>query len=152
MPLSHPGAGYQSRNGIANPPETLKQFARHVLEAADDLASQVQAVAKQVNAPTSGSQSPPAAPTSLSVTASGGYALAIITNNHAPAGVEYLVQYSTSPQFINPIPEALGDQLTMHKYLAGLSLYFRCAAGFPTSALSPWTYFGTSASPTAVVV
>ena len=145
MALSQKGAGYANQAWV-------RQHRYELGQAMDDIASQVQAIAKQTNAPTSGSQATPPVPSALMVTAAAGFATAMVTNNQAPAGVNYTLQYSTSPSFSSPISVDLGTALTFHAYLHGLTLYFRVAARYATSALSGWTYFGTAAAPTSLAI
>lgn len=147
MALSQPGAGYRNQS-------ELQRRDRILGDALDSIASQVQAVAKQVNAPTAGMQTPPAAPTSLAVVGAAGFASATITNQGKP-GTLYTLQYSTTANFQAPVEIDLGALTTdgktvsFHAYLLGLTLYFRAAAKYSTSALSGWTYFGGASSPTA---
>jgi hypothetical protein len=128
----------------------LKQFARHVLEATDDLASQIQATRNQGNFGQSG---PPAAPhpvTAIAVTKANGFGTVTLTHNSAPAGTNYVIEYSATPNFQSSVQVDNGISLTMQQYLKGQTLYFRAAPKFPTSALAPWTYLGGAAKPTAV--
>jgi hypothetical protein len=150
MALSQKGANYEGRDAIANPPEDLKLLAHHVMRALDDIASQNQATRTQGNFGQSG---PPAAPhpiTAIAVSASAGFATLTLTHASAPPGCQYRIQYSTTPNFQNPITVDNGDSLTFHKYLKGLNLYFRAAPKFPASEPAEWIYFGGQAKPTPV--
>jgi hypothetical protein len=150
MALSQKGANYKGREGISNPPSSLREFARHVLNAVDDLASQIQATRSQANL---GQAGPPAAPhplTAIAVANAGGFAQVQLTHNSAPSGTQYTIEYSTTPNFQNPIRVQNGDSLSFERYLHGKTLYFRAAPKFAASALSTWTYFGSVNNPTAV--
>src|SRR5580704_17318735 len=116
MTLSQKGAGYKSRNYIKD---------HHVLEALDDLASQVQGVAGNTNASKTGVAQPPSAPDQLQVTNNGGFAMVAIVHNNPPAGVAYRLEYSTTPNFKNPVKVDNGVENTWSQYLHGQTLYFR---------------------------
>jgi hypothetical protein len=96
----------------------------------------------------------PPAPTSLVVQAAGGIFQVNITD--ATPGVNYVLEYSPSPNFSNPrqIPLALG--VTQYRSTLGnQTLYWRVRSGYPTaphaSPLSAPTYFGSAPNPTKVV-
>lgn len=143
MTISQTGGTYKFQS-------ELQRRDRALGGALDDIASQVQAVRTQANLGQSGPNPAPAAPTALSVSASGGFVTAKVTYANPPAGISYVVQYSSTPDFQDPIPVELGSQPVLHQYLSGLTLHFRVAAKLGSSATSPWTYFGSSAAPTAV--
>ena len=143
MALSQKGAGYDRREHIADP---------YVREALDDLASQTQAIRTQGNFGAKGIVSPPTAPAALSVSVSAaGIYTANVLHKNPPTGTRYVLQYSTSPNFSNPVSEELGANpgipITWQKSLPGQKLSFRVAAKFSASDLTAWVYFGTSASP-----
>lgn len=155
MALTQKGANYEGRDAISNPPSDLKQFARHVFRALDDLASQSQAARTQLNSGQNGPPSPPHPLSAISVAAANGFATITITHNNAPLGAVYILHASTTPNFQNPIKLAeiaidSGNTVSYQQYLKGQTLYFRGAPKFPASALAQWTYFGGQATPTAV--
>jgi hypothetical protein len=140
MPLSQKGAGYQNRDYV-------REKDMFLADALDDIASQVQAVVTQGNFAKGGVPSPPSAPTALSVQFKAGTFTATISHANAPVGTEWHLQYSTSPQFTSPIDVGLLHPV-FQAYLPNQLLFWRVAAKFPSSANSPWVYFGSSALPT----
>src|ERR1017187_5777165 len=98
MALSQKGASYPYRENIKD---------QYVQAAHDDHASKIQAILQQGNFGAAGIPDPPSAPTALQVTAASGLFTATVTHNSAPAGTEYVLQYSSSPNFLNPISEVL---------------------------------------------
>lgn len=153
MPISQKGAIYKSREGIQNPPTSLRELARHLLNAFDDIASQLQAVRTQGNY---GQQTSPAAPhpvNAIAVVNSGGFAQITLTHNNPPAGTRYVIEYSTTPNFQSGTVQRAdnGISLTWERYLHGKTLFFRAAPMFLSSAVGSWIYFGGAANPTAVV-
>jgi hypothetical protein len=144
MGVSQKGATYINRSHVAGIDPKL-------VAALDDIASKVQAVAGLTNADTSGKQSAPSAPTAIAVTTPvAGFARMDITHHGAPAGTAYVIEYSSSPNFLSPVRIDNGISLSFERYLVGRTLYWRAAATFYTSPLSEWTYFGTLQKPTAV--
>jgi hypothetical protein len=86
----------------------------------------------------------------LAVSSLAGFGRATITHNNAPAGAQYVLQYSTNPGFSSYVEVDNGSSLTWQQYLKGQTLYFRAAARFLSSEKSPWVYYGSQASPTPV--
>lgn len=151
MALSQSGANYRNRAHVQSKDQLLAR-------ALDDIVSQTQAVAGQTNASVTGKTSPPGAPQALSIVNQSGLAVATITHNNAPSGVAHVIQYSSTPNFVpgstvtidNGMP-APGVTPTWSQFLQGQGpLYFRTAARFYTTGLSPWVYFGTAQNPTSV--
>jgi len=143
MALTPTGARYRNQGAI-------QRRDRELGEALDDIASQGAQIRVQGNY---GFDGPPLAPhpiTSIAVSGASGFATVALTHTNAPPGVKYIVQYATTPNFQNPIPVDNGSSLVMHKYLKGLTLYFRAAPQFPASPLAPWVYFGGQTTPTPV--
>lgn len=141
MPLTQQGAIYERRAHIKD---------QHALAAFDDLASQIAAVRNQGNFGKDGVIEPPHAPTLLLVTVQAGIYTATITHSEAPAGTNWRLEYSRTPDFKSPIKIDLGDSPNWENYLPNQKLYFRVAAKFLASQPSPFVYFGSSANPTAV--
>ena len=121
-----------------------------MLNALDDLASQLQAIRTQGVYGEKGAPSVPSTPTAISVAALKGFGTVAITHNSAPAGAQYVLQYSTSPSFASYVEVDNGSSLSWSQYLKGQRLYFRAASRFPASDKSPFVYYGTQANPTAV--
>ncbi len=142
MALSQKGASYKNRAHIVNDNRLLA-------EALDDLASQTQAALTQGNFGKNGTSAPPSAPTAIQVTAQAGLFTATIVHPNAPAGVTWVLEYASNPQFKNAITVGLAHPMWQAS-LPGQVLYFRTAAKFPSSAQSAWMYLGSSAKPAFV--
>ena len=147
MALTQQGATYKNQS-------ELQRRDRILGEALDDLASQAAAARNQGNYGLNGPPDPPSAPTALQVTAASGLFTATVIHHSAPAGTQYILQHSTTPNFQNPISETLnsadGIQTTWQRSLPGQKLYFRIAPKFPASPVGKWVYAGSSASPSLV--
>jgi hypothetical protein len=152
--LSQKGAAYEGRDAISNPSGSLREFAQHLVRGLDDLASQVQAVRTQGNYGPDGIIAPPSSPSLLVVTAQSGLFTATVGHANPPQGTQYVLQYSSTSNFQNPISETLhatsGIVTAWQKSLPGVKAYFRIAAKFPASSLGPWVYMGNANSPTLV--
>lgn len=145
MALSQPGADYVNRAHVQAKDPLLAR-------ALDDIMSKTQAVANQTNAAVTGKTSAPSAPTALSVSKSNGFATATITHENAPAGTNWLLEYSTAPNFRPGTVVQIdnGVSKSWGQYLKGQTLYFRTAARFSTSDASDYVYYGTQTNPTPV--
>lgn len=141
MALSQKGAGFVNRDYIKD---------EYVLGALDDLASQIQANRTQGNFGTTGTPKAPVPPTAISATNQNGTFTAVVTHPNPVSGTRWVLQYDASPNFTDPIPVELGEQLKWQQYLGARTLYFRVASKFLASAQSAWTYLGNSSSPQAV--
>ena len=139
MPLSQKGAGYDYRDKIKD------QFVKGSL---DHLASQIQAVATQGNFSQHGKPKAPSPPTSLQVGANNGLFAVTIVHPNAPPGTRWHIQYSTTPNFTSPVTIDIGESNNFELYRPNSTIYFRAAAKYLASDRSPWTYFGSAASPT----
>ena len=143
MTISQTGGPY-------NYPNEIQRRDRAIGGALDDRASQIQAVRSQGNFGPSGPPQAPSPPAQLSVSAANGIIQAVITHPNPPPGAIYRIEYSTTPNFLNPIPVDLGEVPVFHASLPAQKLYFRAATKLPSSPLSPYVYFGGSATPTLV--
>lgn len=141
MAFSQKGANYVNRAHIQNNDRLTSQ-------ALDDIASKVQAVSDQTNASISGKTLSPKPPTAISILGGGGFASLTITDNNPAAGTAYIIEYSTTPNFLNPVRIDNGISQSWKQYLIGLTLYFRVATTFYTSELSSFIYFGSASNPT----
>jgi hypothetical protein len=128
----------------------LQRRDRDLGEALDDIASQSAAIRTQGNFGLKGAPDPPHPIDQLSVVANGGFGTVTLTHNNAPAGSNYLIEYSTTSNFQNPVQVDNGISLSFQQYFKGQTLYFRAAPYFPASPVAKWTYYGTAAAPTAV--
>lgn len=140
MAISQTNASYLYRDHIQDP---------HVKDALDDIASQVAAVRSQGQFGVKGAPNAPNPPGAIAVSVASGIFTARISDKDAAAGTRYVLEWATDPQFLSPISEEIGTT-TWQRQLTGQKLYFRVASRFLASQLSPWVYFGSQASPTAL--
>lgn len=138
MSLSQPGASYRFREHIKD---------QYVKGAFDDVASQIQAITNQGNFGKQGVATPPTPPAVLNVSLQNGVYTAIISHPSAPPGTRWMLEYSTTPNFVTKVPVDLGEATQWQAYLPFPALYFRVSARTLTSAPSAHTYFGTSSQP-----
>lgn len=117
-----------------------------------DLLNKVETVAQQTASSLTGfSQAPPNI-SSLSVTAANGiFDVQIQDNSSVNRGVNYFLEYSTTPGFQQPVVVDLGASRNYRASWGNQTLYFRALSQYPTSAPSKPVYFGPSNNPTAVV-
>lgn len=141
MALSQKGAGYAGRNSIRDP---------HLLRALDDLASQIQNTANQVNATPQGVTAAPSQISGFSVVASGGiFDVQIQDNSPASRGIEYFAEYAAAPSGPWTVI-SLGPARNWRGALGSQTLYWRAYSQYPTSEPSAPLYFGSQATPTGV--
>lgn len=139
MALSERGVHYDGRN-------ELDPLTRRAL---DDIASQIHAGLNQVHATPHGTTPTPSAPSQISISNNNGFGSLRIVHNGKP-GTAYIIQYSSTADFANPIEADNGIVKSWGQYLKGQTLYFRARATLYTSEPSPWTYFGSQAAPQAM--
>ena len=117
-----------------------------------DLMDKLETVANQSAASLTGYADPPSAISALSVTASAGvFDIQIQDNSPVNRGINYFVEYSTTPSFTAPVVIDLGASRNYRAYWGNQTLYFRAYSQYVSSAPSPTVYFGPSNNPTAVV-
>jgi hypothetical protein len=142
MALSQKGAGYASRNEITDPAQR---------RALDDLASQIQAGFRQVNATPAGITPAPPIVSALSVMAADGIFDAQIQDNNAvQRGVVYFLEYSlvaSGPWTVI----SLGPSRNWRGMLGNQTFFWRAYSQYPTSEPSSPIYFGGINNPTGVV-
>lgn len=142
MALSQTGANYKNQS-------ELQRRDRMLGEALDDISSQVQAVRAQGNYGQAGKPAAPHPLTSIAVVNASGFAQVNLVHAKAPAGTQYTIQYSTTPNFQSTVTIDNGTSLSLEQYLHGKTVYFRAAPRFPASGLASWIYFGGQANPTS---
>jgi len=121
-------------------------------QALDSIVAQVQSVATQTAATINGFTPSPPVISALSVLASSGiFDIQIQDNNPVQRGINYFVEYSTTPNFAQPHIVDLGASRSYRATWGNQTLYFRAYSQYPTSAPSEVVYFGASNAPTAVV-
>lgn len=120
--------------------------------ALDSIVEQIQNVATATASSTSGFAPAPNPITSLSVTASGGiFDVQVNDNSPVNRGVNYFLEYSTTPGFQQPVVVDLGASRNYRATWGNQTLYFRAFSQYPTSPPSSFVYFGPANNPTAVV-
>jgi len=151
MAVTQKGANYPFRDQLEDGP---------VKKVLDVINSRVQAILNQGNFGPNGTIEPPSAPTSISVVYSGGIYTVSIMDGNAEAGKVYRLQRSTNASF--PSSSIIEEEITpmtspsnalaatWQKSLPNTQFYFRVAAKYSASEVSPWVYFGSAASPTLV--
>ncbi len=121
-------------------------------DALDSIFGAAQSVASQTAASTSGVVSPPSAIAAVSVVAADGvFDVQIQDNSPVIRGINYFLEYSTTPNFAQPHVVDMGASRTYRATWGSQTLYFRAYSQYPTSNPSPTVYFGTQAKPVAVV-
>ncbi len=113
-----------------------------------DVVQSVSSIGSQVNAEPVGSAPSPPRIAGLNVVAGNGVFDARITD-HAPVsrGVEYQLEYSTTPDFASSHLVHLGPSRNWRGSLGRQKLYFRAHSTYPTSApSSPVLHGGAMAS------
>lgn len=105
---------------------------------------------KTVGVDPTGAFPAPQAPVSIAVSAQNGFFDVVLTDSNPVRGTEYWLEWDTNPNFPAPRPIHLVGARNWYGQLGNLTLYWRGAAQFFGSNLSPWTVYG-GATPTAVV-
>jgi hypothetical protein len=117
-------------------------------EALDDLQAQIVNVAKQTRSNPEGPAGAPNSPAQLSVSASSGLFTAHIADRED--GKSYILEYSTSPTFQNPITVDLGIAKNWSAQLGTQKLHFRVRATHYTGSYSGYVYHGSQQAPSSV--
>jgi hypothetical protein len=121
-------------------------------QALDSIVAQIQSIATQTVATINGVTPAPPIITALSVLASSGiFDIQIQDNAPVHRGINYFVEYSTTPNFVQPHVIDLGASRSYRATWGNQTLYFRAYSQYSTSPPSPTVYFGSEAVPTAVV-
>lgn len=121
-------------------------------EALDDVLGHIQSVMTQTNSSPNGQTQAPPAPSSLKVIASQGIFDAAITDN-APVnrGINYFLQYSSTPGFNAPTTIDLGQSRNHRVHLGNQILYWRAHSSYPTGPISGHAYHGSEGNPMPVI-
>lgn len=139
------------KNGDAYPHRAhIQSQDKYLAAALDEFKAQILTVAKQTGANPNGTQTAPPSPAQLLVSVTAGNFSATIVPRGANVNTRYLLQHAETANFQDAVTVDLGISINWKQNLAGLTLYFRCAARFPTSENSGWVYYGSPASPIAV--
>jgi hypothetical protein len=122
-------------------------------ETFDDIVSGVDNVAALSNVSSQGGNI--TQPTNVGrvsvIAADGVFDIRIFDASPVTRGINYFVEYSTTPQFTNAIPIDLGTSRCHRCFLGNQTLYWRAYSQYIGSAPSDPVYFGISFAPTAVV-
>lgn len=140
MPLD-----YRNRQLLMNQNPQLAQ-------ALDDVIGHIQNVMAQTNSSPDGQAGPPPSPSQINVSAAHGiYDVAITDNNPVNRGINYFLEYSTSPNFVAPHTIDLGQSRNFRANLGNQTLYWRAHSSYPTGPRSQPVYHGSPVNPTPVV-
>lgn len=127
----------------------LQQQEPYLYEALKEIVGAVNALSRRVGSDATGPAAAPAAIGSLSVVAANGlFDIAITDNSPVGRGINYFIEYDTSPAFSNPIVVPLGPSRNGKLFLGNLTLYFRGYSQYIGSAIGPKVSYG---SPPAAV-
>lgn len=109
-------------------------------------------IGRQTLAAPVGKADPPPTISGINVVGGGGFhRVTIQDNNPIPRGVEYHLEWDTSPQFTNPQQISLGPDRGRDVQLGiGGPVYWRAYSSKRTSEPSEPVYFGTKSNPTGV--
>lgn len=132
--------------------EAIKSKYPEVFEALEDILDLQTQTMTQANISPSGQTSAPPPISSLSVVASGGvFDMSIVDFNPVTRGINYFIEYSTTPSFVAPTVIDLGASRNHRANLGNQTFFFRAYSAYPTSPRSNPVYFGTQSNPTGVV-
>lgn len=121
-------------------------------DALDSIYAAAQNVATQTASSATGVVNPPPVIAAVSVVAADGvFDIQIQDNSPVIRGINYFVEYSTTPNFAQPHVVDLGASRTYRATWGSQTFYFRAYSQYQTSNPSPTVYFGTQAKPTPVV-
>jgi hypothetical protein len=136
---------------IRNIPALKSQDAK-LGETLNDIVAAFDGLGKRLNVDPSGDVSAPSDVSRLTVVASQGiFDIRIFDNSPVNRGINYFVEYSTTPSFTSPIQIDLGTSRNGREFLGNLTLYWRSYSQYVGSQPSNPIYMGTQQIPTAVV-
>ena len=129
----------------------FKSTSAKLGETFSDIADTISGLAKRMNVDPQGDVTPPADISRLTVVASQGiFDIRIFDNSAVNRGINYFVEYSTTPSFTDAIQIDLGASRNAREFLGNLTLYWRAYSQYLGSQPSNPAYFGTAVAPTAV--
>ena len=130
----------------------VRQLDPLLAKALSDLEQRIANVATQVAASPFGETQAPPPIAALSVIASAGiFDIQIQDNAPVSRGINYFVEYSTTPNFAQPHIVDLGASRSYRATWGNQTLYFRAYSQYTTSQPGATVYFGSQNNPTAVV-
>jgi len=130
----------------------INQDDSRYAEAFKAIENALNTIASQTAASAAGPQISSPRPANLQVSAAGGvYDIAITDDAPIQRGVEYFLEYSTTPAFNQPTVIHLGTTRNHRVFLGNQTFYWRAYSQYgPASAPSAPVYFGGSQNPTPV--
>jgi hypothetical protein len=130
----------------------VQQLDPLLAKALSDLEQRITTMASQVAANPYGVVSTPPNISGLTVVAANGiFDVQIQDNSPVLRGINYFLEYSTTPDFAQPHVVDLGASRSYRANWGNQTLYFRAYSQYVTSSPSATVYFGPSNNPTAVV-
>lgn len=128
----------------------MPDFGQKLYETLKAMNTAQDNVTSQTNGSTSAQPASPPPLTSMAVSAQDGlFHVSLQHEANFYRGVNYHVEYSTSPNFTNPFPIHMGPNREMRVMLGNQTLHFRAATSYGISQPSTWIYHGGS-TPIAV--
>jgi hypothetical protein len=129
------------------------EAGQKLTELIQEMAQGVNNIEQQTNSNANGTPQAPPAINSLNVTGSNGHFQVAINHEGAEfyRGVQYFVEHSASPHFIDPHIVPLGTSRNANIFLGNATRYFRAYASYGASPPGPAVYHGTLSQPKAVV-
>lgn len=114
-----------------------------IAEALDEIMRNFSQVMDHTNTTARGGAAPPPPVSAISVDAKEGIFDVSITDNSSSVsrGINYFLEYSTSPQFEAPTVVDLGASRNWRRMLGNHTLYFRAYSAYPTSPRSDPLHF-----------
>ncbi len=148
MPLNLKNLDYVRALSFKEAPD----FGLKLAELITSISSGVNNIEQQTNANATGAPQPPPAINSLNVTGNNGHFQVAIHHDGAEfyRGIQYYVEHSDSPAFINSHTEELGTTRNANLFLGNTTRYFRAYAAYDSSHPGPAVYHGGAAQPRPV--
>ena len=152
LKLSAASDGGDGTQGQAKVVPGSEELATYLGQFSRSVQQQVTAIEQQTNSNASGQPAAPPNVQALNVTASNGHFHAAITDQSSGLrrGINYGLQYDTSPQFTNPIGVHLGPNRNWDHFFGNATLYFRAFSHYDSSDISQHVYHGSASSPSPV--
>ena len=118
-------------------------------EALKKMVGAINALAQRTGLDPTGAVATPAAPAQLLVTAANGmFDIALVDTSKPHPGINYFVEYDTTPNFNASVVLDLGASRNLKIFLGNITVYFRGYSQYQNSLQSPKVNFGNP--PTAV--
>jgi hypothetical protein len=132
-------------------PKDAPDLGARLYETISALNQKHETLAQQVNGNGKGQPAAPPGIAGLTVSAQNGHFTASISDNsQIYRGVNYWLEHSDSPHFINPIVEDLGQSRNWHDFLGNTTRYFRAYSSYASTPPGPPAYHGSQVAPLPV--